>query len=97
MERSLVPFQQLFFSNIIRDYDLFDVWREYHPLARQYTWVKASSDRISSARLDRCYISRSKNNKVQKSVISPNGFTDHQLCSFEISLKKSKSLFLLAF
>lgn len=62
-------------SDIIRDYDLFDVWREHHPMARQYTWVKVSSNHISSARLDRFYISRSNNNRVNKYVISPNGFT----------------------
>ncbi len=75
-------------SNIIRDYDLIDVWREHHPMARQYTWVNISSDHISSARLDRFYISRSKNNSVKKSVMSPNGFKDHHLFSFELSLKK---------
>lgn len=39
--------------NIIRDYDLIDVWREHHPMTRQYTWVKVASDHVSSARLDR--------------------------------------------
>ncbi len=77
-------------SSIIRKYDLFDVWRAKHPTVKQYTWVKASHDHISAARLDRFYISKNNSNRVLKANIFPNGFTDHHLCMIEISLKKSQ-------
>jgi len=57
---------------------------------KQYTWVKASHDHISAARLDRFYVSKKNSNRVLKANIFPNGFTDHHLCMIEMSLKKSQ-------
>ncbi len=57
---------------------------------KQYTWVKASHDHISAARLDRLYISKNYSNRVLKANIFPNGFTDHHLCMIEMSFKKSQ-------
>lgn len=78
-------------SNIIRDYELVDIWREQHLKTRQFSWVKVSGEHFSAARLDRFYICKNNSNRVLKSVISPNGFSDHHLSLIELSLKKSRS------
>lgn len=48
-------------------------------------------DHISTARLDRFYINKNKSNRILKSTICPNGFSDHHLCIIEINVKKSQS------
>lgn len=77
--------------NIISNSSLIDVWRLQHPTVKQYTWVKVSHDHISTARLDRIYINKDKSNRILKSTICPNGFSDHHLCIIEINVRKSQS------
>lgn len=77
--------------NIISNSSLVDVWRLQHPTVKQYTWVKVSQDHISTARLDRFYINKDKSNRIFKSTICPNGFSDHHLCVIEINVKKLQS------
>lgn len=78
-------------QDVISNSNLVDVWRQQHPTVKQYTWVKVSHDHISTARLDRFYVSTSKSNRILKSTICPNGFSDHHLCLIDINVKKSQS------
>ena len=45
-------------QSLVDKHSLVDVWREYYPDKRQYTWSKTGSDGpVSAARLDRLYVS----------------------------------------
>lgn len=46
-------------NTTITHLDLLDTWRVKHPQSRQYIWVRVSDNRVSAARLDRIYISKS--------------------------------------
>jgi len=85
------PSSAKFLQEVISKSDLVDVWRQQHSTVKQYTWVKVSHDRITSARLDRFYVNKSKSNRILKSTICPNGFSDHHLCIIEINVIKSQS------
>ena len=71
-------------SGVIAHLDLLDTWRVKHPQSRQYTWVRVRNNRVSAARLDRIYISKSLSSRLIKSHINPVGFTDHHYVSVEL-------------
>ena len=71
-------------SRVVEENDLLDTWRELHPSARQYTWVRVSSGAVSAARLDRVYISRSARTLLSRASITPVGFSDHHLVGVEL-------------
>jgi len=84
-------------SNIIREFDLLDMWRIKHPQVRQYTWIKMT-DRVSAARLDRIYMSNHLSSRSIDCFIIPVGFTDLHLVYLAIIMSKcTKKVFLLAF
>ena len=72
--------------SIITHLDLLDTWRVKHPQTRQYTWVRVGNGRVSAARLDRIYISKSLSSRLVHSNISPVGFTDHHFVSIDLIL-----------
>ena len=45
-------------NSIITHLDLLDTWRVKYLQSRQYTWVRVSNNMVSTARLDRIYISK---------------------------------------
>ena len=71
-------------SRIVTQLDIVDAWRLKHPNTRQYTWVKATSGRVSAARLDRFYISQTLVSSLVSSSIIPVGFTDHHLVTTDL-------------
>ena len=71
-------------NSVIAHLDLLDTWRVKHPQSRQYTWVRVSNNRVSAARLDRIYISKSLSSRLVNSHISPVGFTDHHYVSIDL-------------
>ncbi|KAK7879312.1 hypothetical protein WMY93_033909 [Mugilogobius chulae] len=73
-------------ASVLRENDLVDTWRQCHPTARQYTWVRVSAGRVSAARLDRIYINQSHRNHVRGAQIIPTGFSDHHLGVMDYSL-----------
>lgn len=73
---------------IINEFDLIDLWRSRNKGVRQYTWLKASDNQVSGARLDRFYLGKIWNNKVMNVSILPNGFSDHHMITFDFNLKK---------
>lgn len=78
----------------MREADLIDVWRNRHPSATQYTWVKVVDGWISAARLDRFYMSASFISRAADCRILPVVFTNHHLVLTELVLTangKSKS------
>lgn len=51
-------------TNVIKNLNLSDVWREHNLLSCQYTWVKISNEKVSAARLDILYASCNMRNRV---------------------------------
>lgn len=76
-------------SKILKEFELIDIWRRRNPRIKQYTWLKASNNRVSGARLDRFYIGKEWNNKITDVSILPVGFSDHQLILFALNIKRS--------
>jgi len=80
-------------DSIIKSLHFSDVWREYNPTTRQYTWVKVTNNRVFAARLDRIYVSQNMRNRILKTSIMPTSLSDHKLitaeCSLEITNRKS--------
>lgn len=71
---------------VFKKADLVDVWRMKHPSVRQYSWVKISEGRLSSARLDGLYVSGSFIDRIFNCQIFSVAFTDHHLFFMEITL-----------
>uniref|UniRef100_A0A8C6SBB0 Endonuclease/exonuclease/phosphatase domain-containing protein n=1 Tax=Neogobius melanostomus TaxID=47308 RepID=A0A8C6SBB0_9GOBI len=51
---------------VLRENDLIDTWRQCHPGARQYSWVRAGGGSVSAARLDRLNNNQTHCNKVKR-------------------------------
>lgn len=62
---------------LLRTFDLCDVWRNVHHKNRQYTWAHSRDNIISMARLDRFYVSNHQVNLARECKIIPVGFSDH--------------------
>lgn len=84
------PFSATGLNDVVSSFDLCDVWRSQHPVEKQYTWCKSSSDYISFARLDRFYINKDWCNRILKACIYPTGFSDHHLCMIVFNLQKTR-------
>lgn len=78
-------------KKIIKEHNLVDVWRESFPGARQYTWLKANSNHVSGARLDRFYVKKDYRGRFFSSTISPSFLSDHHYVSVVVSVCLSKS------
>lgn len=74
---------------ILKKFDLIDIWRRRNTGIKQYTWLKASNNRVSGARLDRFYIGKEWNNKIAEVSIFPVGFSDHHLILFALNMKRT--------
>lgn len=75
-------------SKILKEFELIDIWRRRNIGIKQYTWLKASNNRVSGARLDRFYLGKEWNNKITDVSILPAGFSDHHLILFVLNMKK---------
>lgn len=64
-------------TQIIKTFDLCDIWRKVHYKDRQYTWVHSRDNLISMARLDRLYVFNFQANLVRDCKIIPVSFSDH--------------------
>lgn len=71
-------------QNIIKEFELVDVWRNMNKRIRQYTWVKILDSNVTGARLDSIYISKTSVNRV--SNIFPNGFSDHHIATIDFNI-----------
>lgn len=60
-------------------------------MARQYTWLKANSNIMSGARLDRFYVEKANRGRFFSSSISPSFLSDHHYVSILVSVSLSKS------
>ncbi len=61
------------------------------PGVRQYTWLKANSNNMSGARLDRFYVEKGNRGSFFSSSISPSFLSDHHYVSIVVSVSLSKS------
>ena len=52
---------------------------------RQYTWVCASRNVLTMARLDRFYVNHEMVNIAKNSYIRPSGFSDHHMIMQELT------------
>lgn len=68
---------------------LLNIWRVKCPNVRQYTWVKINNERVSAARLDKIYISKTSNSQLTECSIIPTSLTDHKLVLIAVSLSQS--------
>lgn len=85
-------------TNIIKICGLVDPWREKNQGIKQYTWIKTTEERISAARLDRFYVTKTYRNKILTSVIHPSGFSDHHMAAIDFTLSdKTKPRFYWCF
>ena len=66
---------QMAVKNLIAQHDLVDVWRNFHPNERGYTWTRPEPFR--QARLDMCFTSRDTLGQVTQCNIVPGYRTDH--------------------
>lgn len=73
-------------ATVIKNLNLFDVWREHNLLSRQYTWVKIINERVSAARLDRLYTSCNLRNRALNSTIFSTSISDHKFVIIECTL-----------
>lgn len=71
-------------DNIVKIYNLSDMWRENNPLIRQYNWVKINSERISAAHLDRLYLSKNMRNRIVHTAIVPTPSNGHKLVTVDV-------------
>lgn len=88
------PHSAATFKAVVDYHELVDVWREAYPMAKQYTWLKTTTNRISGARLDRVYVQNSQRSRFFRSSIFPFPLSDHHLVSICISnqsIKEQKS------
>ena len=74
---------------------LVDIWRNFHTIDKQYTWVHAYNNLLSLARLDRFYGFKHQFSLFRNCSITPVGFSDHSLvvCSFSLNSVKPKSAY----
>ena len=76
----------------LKECGFVDPWRELHTGTRQYTWVKVSERRVSAARLDRFYITKTDRHRVLNAFMAPSGFSDHHAVVLDVLLaRKTKS------
>ncbi len=75
-------------SNLIKEFQLLDMWRIKHPYDRQYTWIK-TFNRVTAARLDRFYVSKYFNSRVIECCICPVGFSDHHLIIMKMTMSNA--------
>ena len=66
-------------AQLVKKFKLVDVWRVQNRNIRQYTWVCASRNVLTMARLDRFYVNHEMVNIVKNSYIRPSGFSDHHM------------------
>lgn len=76
-------------KKLINDFNLVDLWREAFPGVKQYTWLKANSNHLSGARLDRVYVAKSNRGRFFSSSISPSFLSDHHYLSIVVSVSFS--------
>ncbi len=67
------------------------MWREAFPGVRQYTCLKANSNNMSGARLDRFYVEKGNRGRFFSRSISPSFLSDHHYVSIVVSVSLSKS------
>ena len=67
--------------------NLFDAWRECHPLEKQYTWCRQSIAR----RLDYIFVGETLKTKIDECEIINFGLSDHKLVKCRIINNKQKS------
>lgn len=73
-------------KKLLHDHNLVDLWREAFPGVRQYTWLKANSNNMSGARLDRFYVVKGNRGRFFNSSISPSFLSDHHYVSIKVSV-----------
>lgn len=74
--------------NMLIEFELIDIWRQWSKGIKQYTWLKVSENRVSGARLDRLYIGKEWKHKILEVSILPVGFSDHHLVLFALNMKR---------
>jgi len=77
-------------KKLLNDHYLVDLWREAYPGVRQYSWLKANSNNMSGARLDRFYVAKDNRGKFFNSSISPSFLSDHHYVSIKASISLPK-------
>ncbi len=75
-----------YLAKLVQKFKFWDVWRLQNPNTRQYTWVCCSKKQITMGRLDRLYVNQGMVNLVQRTSISPSGFSDHHMIIMECML-----------
>uniref|UniRef100_A0A8K9XWG7 Reverse transcriptase domain-containing protein n=1 Tax=Oncorhynchus mykiss TaxID=8022 RepID=A0A8K9XWG7_ONCMY len=73
-------------SGLLTEFELSDVWRVRNATVRRYTWIKVHEGRVSTARLDRLYVSEQYCSRVGRCAITPVGFSDHHIVTVDIHL-----------
>lgn len=68
--------------------DLIDIWRDFNPNKRQYTWRRFNS--TQQGRLDYFLISEQLTSNVAKVAISPGYRSDHSIVSLELKTDQHK-------
>jgi len=69
---------------VLIKYHLIDAWRLQHPQVKQFSWCKASNNRVSFACFDKLYVNNGFRNFILSTAISPSGFSDHHLVSLKL-------------
>lgn len=69
-------------EEIIEEYCLVDIWREFNPESQRYTWRRSSP--LQQSRLDFFLISESICNKYLNADILPGYRTDHSMITLEL-------------
>lgn len=77
----------LVLSDLVKECELDDVWRNRNNQIKQYTWIKMGDNEVKGARLDRIYLSKCFNNRVIEAAITPSGFSDHHMVTIDVNKK----------
>ncbi len=75
---------------IIKEHDLYDIWRVLNKTQRQYTWTQVREYHVTMARLDRWYCFKHHFNTIKCCEISPVGFSDHCLVCCNVFINNVK-------
>lgn len=80
---------------LVRVFDLCNVWRNDHHENRQHTWTHSKNHFISMARLDRFYMFHFQADCVKDCKIIPVGFSDRSsvICTLIVHSVKIRSAY----
>ena len=76
------------FNSICEKHSLTDIWRQFNPNERQFTWMRSSPNQ--GARLDMFFVSNHLSSLCDELKISPGYRTDHNMISMSMEIGETR-------